>query len=58
MIAMLRRPEGATIEQIAEVTSWQRYTVREAMAGTLKKQLGLTIASEKVDGGNRIYRVV
>jgi hypothetical protein len=25
MIAMLRRPEGATVEQIAEATKWARH---------------------------------
>ncbi len=57
MIAMLKRPEGATVEQIAEAMEWARHTVRGAMAGALKKKLGLTITSEKVDGGNRTYRI-
>ncbi len=56
MIAMLKRPEGATVEQIAEATGWQRHTCRGAMAGALKKKLGLTITSEKVDGA-RVYRI-
>ena len=34
---------------------WQRHTVRGAMAGALKKKLGLTITSEKIDG-RRVYR--
>jgi hypothetical protein len=57
MIAMLRRPEGATVEQIAEATGWARHTVRGAMAGALKKKLGLTITSEKTEGAARIYRL-
>ena len=57
MIEMLRRPEGATVEQIAEAMHWARHTVRGVMAGALKKKLGLTITSEKVDGGNRTYRI-
>ena len=56
IIAMLKRPEGATVEQIAEATGWQRHTCRGAMAGALKKKLGLTITSEKVDGA-RVYRI-
>jgi DNA-directed RNA polymerase specialized sigma24 family protein len=56
MIAMLKRPEGATVEQIAEATGWQQHTCRSAMAGALKKKLGLTITSEKVDGA-RVYRI-
>jgi hypothetical protein len=57
MIDMLRRPEGATVEQIAEATAWARHTVRGAMAGALKKKLGLTITSEKTEGAARIYRI-
>ncbi|MDG4601431.1 MAG: DUF3489 domain-containing protein [Defluviicoccus sp.] len=48
MIAMLKRPEGATVEQLAEALKWARHTVRGAMAGALKKKLGLTITTERV----------
>ena len=47
---MLRRKQGATIAQIVEATGWQPHTVRGAFAGALKKKLGLTVTSEKVDG--------
>ena len=57
MIDMLRRPEGATVEQIAEATGWRNHTVRGAMAGALKKKLGLTITSEKTEGAARTYRI-
>ena len=57
MIAMLEAPEGATIAEIAEATGWQHHTVRGAFAGALKKKLGLTIESEKVEGRGRVYRI-
>ncbi|MFN3629060.1 MAG: DUF3489 domain-containing protein [Casimicrobiaceae bacterium] len=57
VIAMLRRPEGATIRQIVEVTGWQAHTVRGTLAGALKTKLGLTIVSEKPQGGERVYRI-
>jgi hypothetical protein len=57
MIEMLRRPEGATIEQIAEATAWRNHSVRGAMAGALKKKLGLIITSEKSETGARTYRI-
>ena len=57
MIDMLRRPQGATVEQIAEATGWARHTVRGAMAGALKKKLGLTITSEKTEGAARTYHI-
>lgn len=55
LIAMLK--EGATVDEIAAATGWQKHTVRGAMAGALKKKLGLTITSEKVEGRGRIYRI-
>ena len=57
VVEMLRRPEGATVDQIMEATGWQRHTVRGAFAGALKKKLGLTVTSEKVEGRGRVYRV-
>ncbi|KVG31442.1 DUF3489 domain-containing protein [Burkholderia diffusa] len=56
VIAMLRRPEGATIAQICEATSWQSHTVRGTLAGALKKKLGLDITSDK-QNGERVYRI-
>ena len=57
LIEMLKRPSGATIDEIVTATGWQSHTVRGAMAGALKKKLGLTITSEKVDGRGRIYKI-
>ncbi len=57
VIGLLQRPEGATIAQIMEATGWQQHTVRGTLAGTLKKRLGLTIASTKETGGQRVYRI-
>ena len=56
LIDMLRRPEGATIAQIIAATGWQAHTVRGAFAGALKRKRGLTVTSEKPDGGERVYR--
>lgn len=57
VIAMLKRPEGATIAQICEATGWQPHTVRGTFAGAFKKKLGLTITSIKESGGERIYAI-
>ena len=57
MIEMLRAPEGATIAEIAEATGWQPHTVRGAIAGALKKRLGLNVVSEKVEPRGRVYRI-
>ena len=56
VIAMLRRPEGATVDEVVGATGWQRHTVRGVFSGTLKKKLGLTLASAKEERG-RVYRI-
>jgi len=37
VLAMLRRPDGATVAQIAEATGWAQHTVRGFFAGLKKK---------------------
>ena len=48
--------EGATVDEVANVTGGQRHTVRGVFSGTLKKKLGLTIASAKEARGG-VYRI-
>ena len=50
LIAMLRRPEGATIAQVIEATGWQPHTVRGAISGALKKKRGLEVTSDEERG--------
>jgi Protein of unknown function (DUF3489) len=47
MIELLKRPEGATVEQIAAATGWQHHTIRGAISGALKKKLGLTVETTR-----------
>ena len=56
-VAMLRRPEGASIGEAAEALDWQAHTVRGAVAGALKRKMGLTVAAEKVEGRGTVYRI-
>jgi len=67
MIEMLKRPEGATVEQIAEATGWQHHTIRGAISGALKKKLGLTVEATRTrevgpnkagaKGSSTVYRI-
>jgi predicted ArsR family transcriptional regulator len=67
MIELLKRPEGATVEQIAAVTGWQHHTIRGAISGALKKKLGLTVEATRTrevgpnktgaKGSSTVYRI-
>ena len=56
VLAMLRRQEGATIEEMVEATGWQAHSVRGFLSGALKKKAGLDLQSTKEDG-RRVYRI-
>ena len=56
VVALLRRPEGATAAQIMAATGWRAHSVRGAIAGQIRKKLGLTVATEKVEGLT-VYRI-
>ena len=57
IIAMLRRPEGATVAEMVETTGWLAHTVRGSISGVIRRKLGLQIVTEKVEGKGMVYRV-
>jgi len=57
LIEMLRTEGGATIDEMVAALDWRPHTVGGALAGALKKKLGLTVTSEKVEGKGRCYRI-
>lgn len=56
IIAMMGRPNGATIKDLTKATAWQAHSVRGAISGMLRKKLGLNVISEK-SGEVRLYRI-
>ena len=58
VLGMLRRPQGSTIPTIMKTTGWQSHSVRGFFAGVVRKKLGLTLQSEKPNGGDRVYRIL
>ncbi len=43
VLTLLRRPEGATVAQISEITAWQTHTVRGFLAGLKKKGIQVEV---------------
>lgn len=58
VLDLLRRPQGSTIPAITKVTGWQQHSVRGFFAGVVRKKLGLTLQSEKLNDGDRVYRIL
>lgn len=57
LISLLRRKEGATIEQLARALAWQPHTVHGVLSGTIRKRLGLNVVGTSNADGARVYRI-
>lgn len=55
VVALLSRPQGASLAELCTATGWQTHSVRGALAGSLKRK-GHVVTSDKVEGVRR-YRV-
>jgi Protein of unknown function (DUF3489) len=56
-LALLRRAEGASVEELQKRTGWQAHSVRGFLAGAVKRKLGLALVSEKAAAQPRRYRI-
>jgi hypothetical protein len=57
LIAKLREPDGATVDELCKVFGWQAHTTRAAISTLPKKDAALKPTSEKVEGRGRVYRL-
>ena len=57
VLAMLRQTKGATLKELMKATGWQAHSVRGFLSGTLGKKMGFTLASNKREDGERVYKV-
>lgn len=56
VVGMLRRKSGASAQALSDATGWQLHSVRGAIAGHIKKKLGLVVVTTKTDG-KTVYRI-
>jgi hypothetical protein len=56
VIALLRRPTGASLKTIMRVTGWQAHSVRGFISGQLGKKMGLRVRSFQREG-ERVYLI-
>jgi hypothetical protein len=57
VLELLRRPEGATLEEIMTATNWQAHTVRGFISHALGKKMGLAVESTRGEDKVRTYRL-
>ena len=57
ILALLKRPGGATAKALMKATGWQAHSVRGFLSGIVAKKMGLTVLSTPAEDGGRIYSV-
>jgi len=57
ILALLRRPAGASLAELRKATGWQPHSVRGFLSGAVKKKMGLRIDAVSRDDGERAYHV-
>ena len=55
ILALLRKPDGATLKDLMAATGWQAHSVRGFISGAIVKKMGLKVESKKRDDGERTY---
>ena len=56
IIALLKRPAGASLKALMRETGWQSHSVRGFISGQLGKKMGLQVRSFQQDG-ERVYGI-
>ena len=57
LIALLKRPAGASVDELRKASGWQAHSVRGFLAGTVKKRLGLQLQKSKDKKGVSRYQI-
>ena len=51
LVALLRSPGGTTVEVMMAATGWQAHSVWGAISRSIKKDRGMEVRSESLEGG-------
>jgi hypothetical protein len=57
IIDAMRRPDGATIDQMVANIGWQAHSIRGAISGMVRKKFGYQVVTKKGADGQRAYRI-
>ena len=57
VLGLLRRSDGASLKELMKATGWLAHSVRGFLSGTVAKQMGLDLVSEKSEDGKRRYSI-
>ncbi len=57
ILALLKRPGGATQKELIKATGWQAHSVRGFLSGVITKKLELKIVSANDESGVRRYSI-
>jgi hypothetical protein len=57
ILALIRRPKGATLAELAKLTGWQNHSIRGFLSAVVGKKMGLTVESAKREDGERVYSI-
>jgi hypothetical protein len=57
ILELLKRPGGATAQELAKETGWLPHSLRGFLSGIVGKKMGLTVNSMKAEGGERTYSI-
>ena len=57
ILDLLKRRDGATLNDLMKATDWQAHSVRGFLSGTVRKKMGLDVTSTKAEDGERTYSI-
>jgi hypothetical protein len=57
ILDLLKRPGGASLNEIMKATGWQAHLVRGFISGTLGKKMSLTVISTRTGDGECSYSI-